>query len=90
MQQKLRRGSSDRLQIGRSRLSWRFRSMHRASYYRHQADLVRRSARAHTQHETKALLLAQDYDAIAEDLENRRYRSASRDAAADLVARIGR
>src|SRR6266478_10112533 len=42
MQQKLRRESSDRLQIGRSRPSWRFRSMHRAPYYRHQADLVRR------------------------------------------------
>src|SRR6516165_8232742 len=46
MQQKLRRGSSDRLQIGRSRLSWHFRSMHGASYYRHEADLLRRLARA--------------------------------------------
>src|SRR6266404_4812992 len=75
MQQKLRRESSDRLQIGRSRPSWRSHNMHRAACFRHQADRVRRSARAHTQHETKALLLAQDYDAIAEDLENGRYRS---------------
>ena len=50
-------------------------NMHRAACFRHQADRVRRSARAHTQHETKALLLAQDYDVIAEDLENGRYRS---------------
>ena len=47
--------------------------MHRASYYRDQADCARRLARAHIQDETKALLLqrvAQDYDDIAEDLEN--------------------
>lgn len=53
-------------------LIWRFRSMHRASYYRDQADRARRLAREQTHHETKALLqrVAQDYDDIAEDLEN--------------------
>ena len=48
--------------------------MQRASYYRNQADRARRLARAQTQHETKVLLLqrvAQGYDDIAEDLENR-------------------
>lgn len=46
--------------------------MNRASYYRDQADRARRLAREQTHHETKALLLrvAQDYDDIAEDVEN--------------------
>jgi hypothetical protein len=47
-------------------------NMHRASYYRVQANRARRLAREQTHHETKALLqrVAQDYDDIAEDLEN--------------------
>jgi hypothetical protein len=46
--------------------------MHRASYNRDQADRARRLARAQIQDETKALLriVVQDYDDIAEDLEN--------------------
>ena len=46
--------------------------MHRASYYRDQAERARRLARAQTQHETRAVLLgvAQDYDELAEDLED--------------------
>jgi hypothetical protein len=58
--------------------------MQRASYYRNQADRARRLARAQMQHETKVLLLqrvAQDYDDIAEDLENGAA-DTSRDAAA--------
>jgi hypothetical protein len=47
-------------------------NMHRASYYRDQADRARRLARAQIQDKTKALLriVAQDYDNIAEDPEN--------------------
>jgi hypothetical protein len=46
--------------------------MHRASYYIDQANRARRLAREQTHHETKTLLerVAQDYDDIAEDLEN--------------------
>lgn len=41
-------------------------------HYRDQADRARRLAREQTHHETKALLerVAQDYDDIAEGLEN--------------------
>ena len=47
-------------------------NMHRASYYRDQADHARRLARAHIQDETKAPLriVVHDYDNIAEDPEN--------------------
>jgi len=47
-------------------------NIHRASYYRDQADHARRLARAHIQDETKAPLriVVQDYDNIAEDPEN--------------------
>ncbi len=51
---------------------WCFRNMHRALFYREQAERARRLARAETQGDTKALLnrAAQEYDKLAEDLEN--------------------
>jgi hypothetical protein len=46
--------------------------MHRALFYREQAERARRLAGAQTQGDTKALLnrVAQEYDELAEDLEN--------------------
>jgi hypothetical protein len=46
--------------------------MHDRMYYRSQAEKARRLARAQSNPETEELLLraAQDYDDIAEDLEN--------------------
>ena len=48
------------------------RDMHRVLFYREQAERARRLARAQTQGDTKTLLnrLAQEYEALAEDLEN--------------------
>jgi hypothetical protein len=46
--------------------------MRRASYYREQAERARRLAGAQTQLDTKVQLekVAQEYDALAQDLEN--------------------